>query len=814
MISLPISSTSEWQSEEGSLTNSPVKPCKFWNDKAGSLTEMDDISGVEDNCNLEDEESQDSKVELAKVMSSATLRYSELKEEEKSTLLAESIPKEKKVCQDQFQRMTFSGNQTNLEDQRENCRELRWALEIRKKWKFKPRVVEFDDEMELTPHDKPILLNPERVTLPGKSNWEMEMLDGVYSVSQKQPGGGKKVAVMSFWKLEEFLEDLQKIMKISNNGSTRTFCWKRLKLLETRFEMHNMLNDRLERKESRNCPHRDFYNVRKVDNNVSHSACMNKKHLLRFIKSRIKQCPHAVVMEEDGELITLKQLVENLDVKPHELSTDTLDMTPGHVTFHRFDRFAARYNPLGMSKLRSIFLETDNQMNGRFLAEITEEVFEDFESSKYQNAELSLYIRGMSSNEWDSLARWVCQKNLQANHIKWMIQTPRIYPVLKKAKMVCSFKEMIDNIFRPLFEATIDPSSHPELHLFLKLVVGFDCVGNDSIPDKKRKSYPKPSVWTTEDNPPFILYTYYLYGNLYVLNKLREERGMNTFMWRPHAGVSGDIEHLGVSFMVSDCISHGIALKRFTVLQYLYYLSQIGIAMSPLSNNLLFLEYQKNPFPLFFTRGLRVTLCTEDPLMVHYTKEPLVEEYAIAAQLYKLSNIDMCEIARNSVLISGFSHTTKGHWIGRKYNKRGPRGNCIDKTNVPNIRVLFRQEMLQEEEDMLRRLSSMEPIYQVPSDIRKKVMSKTQFGPGSIHGTSLEGKSMIKPERSSLLQDQPCQGNMNQQQIQAPKDRSSWLDDLHSNLRSCGPTIAFGVIAGVILMRMQKSTPSSITKPE
>jgi AMP deaminase len=31
------------------------------------------------------------------------------------------------------------------------------------------------------------------------------------------------------------------------------------------------------------------------------------------------------------------------------------------------------------------------------------------------------------------------------------------------------------------------------------------------------------------------------------------------------------------------------------VLQYLFYLAQIGIAMSPLSNNSLFLEYSRYP---------------------------------------------------------------------------------------------------------------------------------------------------------------------------------------------------------------------------
>lgn len=37
-------------------------------------------------------------------------------------------------------------------------------------------------------------------------------------------------------------------------------------------------------------------------------------------------------------------------------------------------------------------------------------------------------------------------------------------------------------------------------------------------------------------------------------------------------------------------------------------------------------------------------------------QEPLMEEYSIAAQVWKLSSCDMCELARNSVLMSGFSH--------------------------------------------------------------------------------------------------------------------------------------------------------------
>ena len=79
--------------------------------------------------------------------------------------------------------------------------------------------------------------------------------------------------------------------------------------------------------------------------------------------------------------------------------------------------------------------------------------------------------------------------------------------------------------------------------------------------------------------------------------------------------------------------------------------------MSPLSNNSLFLNYPRSPFPDYLSRGLNVSLSTDDPLQFHFTKEPLMEEYSIATQVWKMSSCDMCELARNSVLISGFSHS-------------------------------------------------------------------------------------------------------------------------------------------------------------
>jgi AMP deaminase len=66
-------------------------------------------------------------------------------------------------------------------------------------------------------------------------------------------------------------------------------------------------------------------------------------------------------------------------------------------------------------------------------------------------------------------------------------------------------------------------------------------------------------------------------------------------------------------------------------------------------------------------------------------------------QIYKLTPADMCELARNSVLQSGWEMQVKRHWIGQKWYMPGAAGNDIHKTNVPNIRLSYRHATLLEE---------------------------------------------------------------------------------------------------------------------
>jgi AMP deaminase len=86
----------------------------------------------------------------------------------------------------------------------------------------------------------------------------------------------------------------------------------RLHVLEARFNLHELLNHDLEQIVQKSVPHRDFYNVRKIDNHVHASAMMNQKHLLRFIKNKLKKCSDEIVIIRDGKQLTLAQVFESL----------------------------------------------------------------------------------------------------------------------------------------------------------------------------------------------------------------------------------------------------------------------------------------------------------------------------------------------------------------------------------------------------------------------------------------------------------------------------------------------------------------------
>jgi adenosine deaminase len=107
-------------------------------------------------------------------------------------------------------------------------------------------------------------------------------------------------------------------------------------------------------------------------------------------------------------------------------------------TFHRFDKFNLKYNPIGESRLREIFLKYNNHINGehplyrlhpvallthllvvmmmtgKYIAEITKQVMEDLESNKYQFAEYRVSIYGRYFH-----IALVCHASVNILFLKW-----------------------------------------------------------------------------------------------------------------------------------------------------------------------------------------------------------------------------------------------------------------------------------------------------------------------------------------------------------------------------------------------------------
>lgn len=538
--------------------------------------------------------------------------------------------------------------------------------------------------------------------LPGPSEMTFGLdANGVYQVFETAEAEAADTPIVNVPTIKEYYMDLDQILTLSSDGPSKSFAFRRLQYLEGKYNLYVLLNEYQETADTKKVPHRDFYNVRKVDTHVHHSACMNQKHLLRFIKSKMKKSPDEVVLHRDGKYLTLAEVFESINLTAYDLSIDTLDMHAHTDSFHRFDKFNLKYNPIGESRLRTIFLKTDNLIKGRYLAEISKEVIADLESSKYQMVEWRISIYGRDMDEWDKLAAWVVDNKLFSHNVRWLIQIPRLYDVYKASGTMETFEQIVQNIFQPLFEVTKDPQSHPKLHVFLQRVIGIDSVDDESKVERRLfRKYPVPRVWDTKQNPPYSYWIYYIFANMTSLNYWRKQRGFNTFVLRPHCGEAGDVEHLAVAAQCAHSISHGLLLRKVPLLQYIFYLEQIGVAMSPLSNNALFLALERNPFHQYFKRGLNVSLSTDDPLQFAFTKEPLMEEYAVAAQIYKLSPVDMCELAKNSVKQSGWEYSVKQHWLGPNFLTPGFRGNTMVKTNVPDRREEFRYRTLQEEKQM------------------------------------------------------------------------------------------------------------------
>lgn len=504
----------------------------------------------------------------------------------------------------------------------------------------------------------------------------------------------------------DFCRDYANLVNWVSEGAMRSFCFQRLQMLSTSYKMHTTLNSTIEMEEQSNLLGTDFYRTMKIDNHIHAAAAPSAKQFVHFVRNKLQKEGDTPV-NADGT--TLRQVYQDAGLDMDHLTIDAFNVLADYSVYQRFDNFNDKISPFRLADMRRIFLKTNNHMQGRYFAELLKIVLQRHEMSKGHNSacEMRLSIYGMERHEWFDLACWMMQDwpetedtkggNMISPNNRWLVQIPRLWRIysrkpVKEGEKARSFQDMLDNIFIPMFEATLHPQDHPEIAQCLKHIVGFDSVDDEGVLETQCGPI-EPEHWTDSKNPCYQWQLYYIWANLHVLNRLRQARGLNTIAFRPHAGETGDSMHLAASYMLCDSINHGILLDSQVSLQYLYYLDQIGMSISPLSNNFLFRKMADNPFSKFFRRGLNVTISTDDPLLFHMSDDALLEEYSVARATFDLSMTDMMEVARNSVLQSGFEREFKKQWLGPEFEK-GLTFCDEHITHVPLIRAKFRAEHL------------------------------------------------------------------------------------------------------------------------
>ena len=413
--------------------------------------------------------------------------------------------------------------------------------------------------------------------------------------------------------LAEFSTAFERLCTIEKNGPVRTFSHTRQVLLKSAFEMHTAVHHRLEDGEQRKL-RTDLYRVAKVDNHIHLAAGMPVRDFRAFMEEK-------ALTEGDVEVVpgkTLSAVLKEANLEdPAEVFVDQLEVMGDYQTFTRFDKFNGKYAPFKSNELRSVFLKTDNHIQGRYFAELAHRAIDRLAADGSTFAEYRVSVYGLHAGEWEKLARWLLgdraaavraaaglpvevadgapplprHRCLLVDQVMWQVQIPRLWsevggrarPYRSGAPQPASgegppwavaggaaaggptFADAMANVFAPLFEATLHPGRHPELAAALARVGGFDSVDDESRAEAGFAACAcrGAQAWPADrSNPHYAWQLYYLYANVRSLNALRGARGLNTFSLRPHAGECGSTDHLAAAYLTAQSINHGVELHN------------------------------------------------------------------------------------------------------------------------------------------------------------------------------------------------------------------------------------------------------------
>eukprot|EP00906_Rhabdomonas_costata_P002524 RCo003980 len=214
------------------------------------------------------------------------------------------------------------------------------------------------------------------------------------------------------------------------------------------------------------------------------------------------------------------------------LTVEGLGLQPGpKKQFHRFDIFSTKYSRGGEGsvELLLLFLKFRNYIKGRYFAQLVKPLLQkhDLESSRVAT-EYKVPIFGTDSEEWGVLAEWMHDNELYSTNNRWVIQIPRILHIraIPGFYKCATLQEQLDNIFLPMWQASVYPEKFPQLDTFLANIVAFTVISDEVTKGQILPEFQPPLEWPWHRNPPDIYFNYYIWANLYSLNAYRRSRGM------------------------------------------------------------------------------------------------------------------------------------------------------------------------------------------------------------------------------------------------------------------------------------------------
>lgn len=404
-----------------------------------------------------------------------------------------------------------------------------------------------------------------------------------------------KNAVLQIPTFNEFKHDFNYFIKIIKSHQINSISERRLNYLLNKFELFQTLNVKSEIQQNKQVPYRDFYNTRKVDQNLLLSGCISQRQLNEFIWEKLQSEPDRVVFKNNyGDSLTLKEIFtffsdDNMKSSEHDNNNESISLNLKIIDSYFLEWYRDHYllnehviplSAINISVLKKkyipikiryfliahIFLEFDNYLKGEYFAELfIKNVIHVLEKNKYHLAQVSVdfafydnndndidlnseqttnYLQRYSdprNNWWQKFADWIQRWNLVSYNIRWNIQIHRAFSKLYKIGRIDNFEQFLNAIFKPLFdnEATEQIKKDPGLLYLLRNICTIDLLVEHSD-DFLWKSFTdintKPVDWKAQgDNPPVAYYMYYIYEKLANLNKLRFNNFDNTIELRSGA---------------------------------------------------------------------------------------------------------------------------------------------------------------------------------------------------------------------------------------------------------------------------------------